>query len=178
MAEANKILLGSGDLYIGQVDPNASETEIETALVKIGEISGGATLTYEPEFEEVRGGAQNAVLAVFKTAESVTFTTGLITFDLENIAKLNAAYYSEDTTEGKRRVGIGGLRDVPVNYLRFVHTKPDGKRVMVNIFKAQNQKGFELSFDPEDATVMDLEFIALAVPNKTDGNLVEIVEEI
>jgi len=37
------ILLGSGDLYLGQVDPNATETEIQAALVNVGAISGGAT---------------------------------------------------------------------------------------------------------------------------------------
>jgi len=176
--ETNTILLGSGDLFLGVVEPNATEAEIEAALVKIGEISGGATLTYKPTFKEVRGGAQNNILANFKTSEEVIFKTGLCTFYLQNISRLNAASYIEDTTAGKRRIGIGGLRDVPINFLRFVHYKPSGKRLIVNIFKAQNQKGFELNFDAEKETVLDMEFIAMAVPNKTDGNLVEIIEEI
>ncbi|MBE2914740.1 hypothetical protein HPJ92_01870 [Anoxybacillus flavithermus] len=175
--ETNTILLGSGDLFLGVVDPNATEEEIEKALVKIGEISGGATLIYKPDFKEVRGGAKNNVLANFMTSESVTFKTGLCTFDLKNISRLNAANYTEDTKSGTRRVGIGGLRDVPINFLRFVHYKPNNKRLIVNIFKAQNQNGFELNFDAEKETVLDMEFIALAT-DKKDGNLVEIIEEL
>jgi hypothetical protein len=171
------ILLGSGDLYLGQVDPNATEEEIQAALVNVGAISGGATLTYKPTFQDVESANRGTIMS-FLTKEEVTFKSGLLTWNLENLAKLSAASYSEDTTAGIRRIGIGGLNNVPVNYLRFVHTKPAGKKLTVNIFRAQSQSGFEIIFDPEKAVVLDAEFKALACIGKTDGNLVEIIEEL
>lgn len=175
------VLLGSGDLYLASINDvvNATEAEITNALVKVGEIQGEATLKYSPEFHEVRGGATNGVIANFLTKEDVTFSSGVLTWDLQNMEKLTAAYYSEDTTNNTKRIGIGGKGSVPVNYLRFVHKKvQDGKNLTVNIFKAQNQNGFDLKFNPEKETVIDTEFKALAVLDKKDGTLVEIIEEV
>lgn len=178
MAE-EKFLLGSGDLFLGVV-PNvatATEGEILAALTNVGAIQGGAELTYSPTFVDVKS-ANRGTLMSFMTEEQVTFKTGLLQWDLGNIEKLSAAHFSEDNVQGTRRVGIGGLKDVPVNYLRFVHTKPDGKTLTVNIFKAQSQNGFALSFDNENPTVIDAEFKALSVTGKTNGNLVEIIDQV
>lgn len=171
-------LLGSGDLFLGTV-PNvetATESEIAEVLTNIGAISGGAVLTYTPSFTEVNS-SNRGLLAMFKTSEEVIFKSGLLTWDLKNIDRLSAAYYSENPAEGTRRIGIGGLKNVPFNYVRFVHVKPDGKKLTVNLFKAQAQSGFELTFDQENPTVIDAEFKALAT-GKADGNLVEIIEEV
>ena len=171
----DNILLGSGDLFLGQVDPNATEQEIQAALVNVGAISGGATLVYKTKFQDVKS-ANRGTLMSFLTDEEITFKSGVLTWNLENISKLYPAKFTSDTT--KKRVGIGGLKNVPINYLRFVHTKPDGKKITVNIFKAQAQDGFDITFDSEKETVLDVTFKALSVTNKTDGNLVEIIEEL
>lgn len=175
----DNFLLGSGDLFIGQVaDPaTATEEEIAEALENVGAISGGAILTYKPSFQEVKS-ANRGTLFTMLTEEEITFKSGLLTWDLANLEKLSAAHYSEDTTKGERRIGLGGLKQVPVNYLRFVHKKVDGKKLTVNLFRAQNQSGFELTFDGEKETVLDAEFKALACPGKEQGNAVEIIEEI
>ncbi|MEC1725851.1 hypothetical protein P9E34_14125 [Schinkia azotoformans] len=174
-----EILLGSGKLSLGVVAnvATATETEIAAALTEVGAISGGATLTYTPTFKEIKS-ANYGTLASFLTDEQVTFTSGILNWNLKNLENFSAGAYSEDETAGTRRIGIGGLRNVPINYLRFEHTKPSGKKLTVNIFKAQSQNGFELAFDSENETIIDAQFKALAVPGKTDGTLVEIVEEI
>ena len=170
-------LLGSGDLFVGQVSPTATESEINAALKNVGAISGGAALTYKPSFTDVKS-ANRGTIASFKSEEEMTFKSGILTWDLQNIEKLSAAYYSENEAAGTRRVGVGGMNNIPVNYLRFVHTKPDGLKLTVNMFKAQAQSGFELTFDSEKETVLDAEFKLLAVTGKNDGNLVEIIEEV
>lgn len=171
-------LLGSGDLFIGTV-PNvatATEEEITASLVNVGAISGGATLTYTPTFYEIES-ANRGTIASFKTKEEVVFKSGILTWNLKNLEKLSAAYYSEDLATGVRRLGIGGAKNVPINYVRFVHTKPDGNTLTMNLFKAQAQSGFELTFDKEQETVIDAEFKAMAVIGKDDGNLVEIIDQ-
>ncbi|MEH6957218.1 hypothetical protein [Neobacillus drentensis] len=170
-------LLGSGDLFIGNVSYTATEEDISAALTNVGAISGGAALSYKPSFTDVKS-ANRGTIASFKSDEEMTFKSGILTWDLKNIEKLSAAYYSEDIATGTRKVGIGGMKNIPVNYLRFVHTKPDGKTLTVNMFKAQAQSGFELTFDSEKETVLDAEFKLLAVTGKNDGNLVDIIEEI
>lgn len=183
MATQN-VLLGSGELFVldsvAVPDPvNATESDIDNNLIKIGEISGGATLTYSTEFKAVKGGKLNQEITRFLTNEEVIFKSGLLTWDMSNISKLLAVDYSEDGVNNTRRIGIGGMSNVPINYMRFVHTKKeDGKDIKINMFKAQNQKGIELNFDPENETVIDLEFKLLADNARSNGNIVEIVEEI
>ncbi|MEC1768283.1 hypothetical protein [Schinkia azotoformans] len=173
------ILLGSGKLYLGLVDnvATATEEQIESALTEVGAIDRGASITYAPTFTEVDS-ANYGTLASFLTKEEVTFTSGVLNWNLKNLENFSAGSYSEDTTAGTKRIGIGGLKSVPINYLRFVHEKEDGKKLIVNIFKAQSQNGFALTFDNENPVVIDAQFKALAVPGKSDGNLVEIIEEI
>lgn len=177
MAEDNYIL-GSGDLLIGTVDnvATATDEEIEAALVNVGAISGGAVLTYTPTLYNVES-ANRGTIASFKTSEEVIFRTGILTWNLENLEKLSAGYYSEDIETRTRRLGLGGTKNIPINYVRFVHTKPNGNTLTMNLFKAQAQSGFELTFDKEQETVIDAEFKALAVIGKNDGNLVEIIDQ-
>jgi hypothetical protein len=173
-------LLGSGTLLIGEgINPaTATEEEIDLALEEVGVISSGASLTIAGEYVEVRGGQYNQVIDTFRTNESCTFSTGICTWDLEKMSKFTSSSYSEDTTVGERRLGIGGLPMVKPSYLRFEHVKKDGKKIKINMFKAQNQGELVLNFNNEDPSVQEYEFKLLAEKAKTNGNLVEIIEEI
>jgi hypothetical protein len=173
-------LLGSGKLFLAEgIDPStATETEIEAALVEVGKIHEGASLTTESEFVVVRGGQRNQIIDTFQTNESVIFSSGIVTWDLSKIGAFTSSSYSEDTTVGERRLGIGGLPQVKPSYLRFEHEKKDGYKIKINMFKAQNQAGLTINFNNEDPTVQEYEFTLLPEDTKTDGNLVEIVEEI
>ena len=71
------ILLGSGDLFLGQVDLKATEQEIQAALVNVGAISGGATLVYKTKFQDVKS-ANRGTLMSFLTDEEVTFKSGIL----------------------------------------------------------------------------------------------------
>lgn len=177
--ENTQVILGSGDLFLGTVAnvETATETEIEAALSHVGAISGGASLQYSPTFTDVKGGRNNGVVASFLTSEEVTFTSGILHFDLDNLGKINPAVVTTDVATNTRRLGLGGVNALNINYLRFIHTKPSGKKLTVNIFKAKNTNGFTLTFDPSKETIIDAQFKALAT-GKTNGNLVEIIEEL
>jgi hypothetical protein len=181
MAEKQEILFGSGDIFIvsDTLDlQTATEAEIDAALVKVGESNGEATLNIAYEFVDVRGGKLNQLLKSFMSSESVNFNAGLITFDLKMISEFLAATFSEDTTAGKRILGIGGVKNVPIKRLRFVHYKEDGKRLIMDMHKAQNRTGLEWVFNSEEATPFSFEFTLFADPTKTNGNIVTITEEI
>lgn len=174
----NEILFGTGDLFIvtEEDDGSGSTTEVET---KVGESNGEASLNFEYEFTDVNGGASNQTLASFKTSETVLFNAGLVTYDLKTISEFMAGEFTEDTTAGTRTFGVGGSYTVPIKRLRFVHTKKqDGKTITLEMFKAQNQTGLEWTFNNEEATAFEFEFKLLADPSKSNGNIVQIIEEI
>lgn len=172
---ADPIILGSGELYLGVV-PNpetADEATIEAALKNIGAIESGATLEYKPTIEEIQS-ANRGTLMRFVTKEEVTFDCGILTWKVDNLASLAPATVTTDETTGTKTVKIGGKGMLPVNYLRFLHSKKDGSgTITVNILKAQNTDGFSFAFDKEKPLSVGYQFSALAT---SDGTLVEIVE--
>ncbi|WP_158735152.1 hypothetical protein [Alteribacillus sp. YIM 98480] len=186
MAEEQSILFGAGEIFIVPDDidvDSATDEEIEDALVKIGESSGEATLNYSGEFADVRGGKHNQILASFMTSESTNFNCGVVTFDLSKISEFLPGFYNEeedaDGNVTERTLGLGGKTSVPVKQLRFVHEKrQDGKDIYVDMWKAQNRSGLEMTFSPEAESVFNMEFTLLADDSKSDGNIVRITEEL
>ncbi|WBL16377.1 hypothetical protein [Sutcliffiella sp. NC1] len=178
--EKQEILFGAGDIYIvpSQIDvDSATEEEIEASLIKIGESSGESTLNFTQNFVDVRGGALNQEIASFMTSEEATFNAGIVTFDLQKISAISSAYYSE--TDEKRVLGLGGQQTVPINHLRFVHTKrTDGMKLYLDMFRAQNRSGLQMTFNPESESVFNFEFKLLADPKRNNGNIVRITEEV
>ncbi|OCZ52192.1 hypothetical protein [Dehalobacter sp. TeCB1] len=172
---ADPIILGSGELYLGTVtNPEAAtETEIEAALKNIGAIESGATLTYKPTIKEVKSANRGTIMR-FVSDEEVKFDCGILTWKIDNLALLAPAAVSTDATTGTKTVKIGNKGMLPVNYLRFIHTKKDGSgTLIVNISKAQNTSGFKFSFEKDNPLSVGYEFEALSDAN---GNLVEIIE--
>ncbi len=171
----NQIILGSGELYLGVVanPETADEATIEAALKNIGAIESGATLEYKPSIKEIES-ANRGTLKRFITKEEVNFDCGILHWLVDNLALLAPATVTTDATSGTKTVKIGGKGSLPVNYLRFVHTKKDGSgTITVNILKAQNTNGFSFAFDKEKPLSIGYQFSALAT---SDGTLVEIVE--
>ncbi|WP_117161435.1 hypothetical protein [Paraliobacillus sp. X-1268] len=177
MADAQEILFGTGDLFVvpEEVDLEVDTQEvIDAALVKVGESSGEATLAVEYEFADVRGGTANQIMKSVMTSETISFSAGIVTYDLDKIGEFVAGEYSEDETERKLKLG-GGFK-VPVKRLRFVHTKDDGKKIMMDMHKAQNRAGLEWIFNVEEQTNFEYEFTLMKDPNV--DNIVTITEEI
>jgi hypothetical protein len=176
MAEKQEILFGTGELYIIPEGVDLA-TSTESDWLKVGESNGEAALNIEYEFVDVRGGVKNQILKSVMTSETVSFNAGVVTYDLNVVSKFMAGYYSEDTALGKRTFGIGGNKTVPIQQLRFVHTKDDGYKITMDMFKAQNRAGLEWTFNSEENTAFAFEFTLAADPTKTNGNIVQITEE-
>ena len=175
LVKSDPIILGSGELYLGTIE-NIEEAEEETiaaALENIGAIESGASVKYTPTTKVIES-ANRGIIAKFISKEEVTFNCGIMTWKLENLERLCPATVTKDVSKNTKTLKIGKQGSLPVNYLRFVHTKADGKTLTVNIYKAVAEGGFELNFDAENPMSINHEFTALA---KTDGTLIEIVEE-
>ncbi len=174
----NEVILGSGKLYIVDFDAESGipeNTQFETEQNSVGSIKGGASLSYEGEVYEVIDDA-GFVLQRFVSKEEVLFKSGILSWDLKNLERLSmTGKVIED--EGKRILKIGGQTDELKKYaLRFVHTLKSGKKIRVTLIATANS-GFELTFNPEEETVLDAEFKALQA-SESDMTLVTIEQEI
>ncbi|MFT8316656.1 MAG: hypothetical protein ABF651_00115 [Sporolactobacillus sp.] len=175
------VMLGMGELYLGKVDNPESATDdtIIPALKQIGVIDSGASLEYAPDITEIKGGNRLGVLARWITSEDVTFKTGIMTWVIDNLAAITPGTLTTDGSTGTKTLKIGGKTQLPVNYLRFIHHKDDGGDLIYNMYRSQVTKGFSMNFDPDKATVVDVEFHSLAgttAAAQADGTILEIVE--
>ena len=159
------IILGSGELYIAKskdISNLASPTDTDLSkFVNIGAISGNASLTIKDDFTDIESTNRGIIDSLLKK-RTVSFNTGIITFNLENLAKfIYGADYADDAENKIKTVSIGN-EVADKCYIKFVHTdKASGDKFIVNI--PQSRFAGEQSFEfGEDATVTNYEFKALA----------------
>lgn len=175
MAEQQFVTLGSGDLYIAEYSGAIPEDDaFESAENKIGSIKAGAELSYSPETYEVSNG-YGIVLKRFITKEEVVFKSGILTWNLDVLSKLCMGG-DVTTTSTKSILKIGGRRrGIKQIALRFIHTMDDGKTIKMTMVGTPSA-GFTLAFNPDEETVIDAEFTAMA--QDVAGTLVLIEKEI
>lgn len=177
MADTEKIVLGSGKVYIDEFTgtiPEDSVIEVDDKL--LGLIQGGAVLTYTPSFYEAKDDL-GLVGKKIITDETAVLKSGVMTWNGKTLEKLcSTARVTEDTEKHIRTVKIGGVG----NYngkkyvIHFVHEdKVDGD-IRVTIV-GSNEAGFELAFAKDKETVINTEFKAQPMDN--EGTLILFREE-
>lgn len=176
MVEGEKIVLGSGKLYVTEFTGTIpAHNLIETDANHLGFILGGADIEYKPKFYTVTddlGVIEKNIL----TEEEATFKSGVLTWNGKTLEKLCSTARVEESA-GKRIVKIGGLANQNgKNYLiRFVHEDATDGNIRLTIV-GSNQAGFKLAFAKGKETVVDAEFKAL--PLDSEGTRIIYEEEI
>lgn len=167
MVKTENIILGSGKLYIAALENGDIPTNIVNDSNCVGDIQGGAELSYAPEIYEVVND-EGEVRKAFVSNEEVILKSGILTWNLGNIKKLAVgAEYDEATST----LTIGGKKSITQYAVAFVH-EADFATITVTL-KGYNQSGFTITFDKEKETVIDAEFKAT---KNTNGTLVTIKE--
>lgn len=176
----DSVVLGSGWLYASPVKDIANvfaltEAE-EAALINVGYIESSAVL--KAKSSSVYANAANA--GRVKRAEGdkeVTFDTSIISWNLENVAKLlTGSDYTE--ADGVKTFTYADSDSSPVVFLRFIHTDDvDNRKVTIDMYKAQFSGDLELNFSKKDAVSFNYSFDVLAKNNGTKNVYVNVVEE-
>ena len=176
--EADRIVLGSGEIYLGltkEIEDIFNLTkEEEEKLVNVGAIESGATLNISNSSEAIESD-NRGVIARFSQGKDVEFSTGVMTWNLDNMAKFLTG--SKVEVKGNKKImRISDKDNANEVYIKFVHEfKDESGELVVNIFKAQFSGDLEFVFSKEGATTQDYKFSAMAVGK--DSNYLEIIEE-
>lgn len=172
-----KIVLGSGKLYIDEFVGDAIPTDIllEVDTNLLGLISGGAELSYKPKFytaEDDLGLVSKTIL----TEEEVTLKSGIMTWNGNTLEKI-CSTARVTVLAGKRTVKIGGVSNQDgKNYvIRFVHEDALDGNIRVTIV-GKNEAGFSFKFAKDKETIVDAEF--KATPMDSDGTKIIYEEDI
>lgn len=175
MANTEKIVLGSGKLYVTTFNGTLPEdTALETSDNLIGLIQGGATLTYTPTFYEAKDDL-GLVSKKYLTEEEVILKSGIMTWNGKTIEKLTATSRVSES-KGVRTVKIGGIDNYTgAKYvIHFVHTDDVDGDIRITIV-GSNEAGFEMAFAKDKETVINAEF--KAQPQDSEGTLILYKEE-
>lgn len=178
MAEKERIILGSGQLYGMKFSGSLPEYgAIETDENRFGYIKGGAALEYKPTLYT----AKDDLGQVSKTClqgEDATFKTGIMTRISRNFQKLcSTARVTDDEAKKVRTVKIGGISnfDNTLYLLHFLHKDARDGNIRVTMV-GTNQAGFTLNFKADSETIVDAEFKAEAMDG--EGTLIIYEEEL
>ena len=173
---ADKIVLGSGKLYVAEFSGTVPEDSVlEIASNLLGHIQGGASLSYTPSFHEAKDDL-GLVVKKMLTEEEAVLKSGVMTWNGSTLKKLcSTARVTE--TSALRTVKIGGAAnyDGKKYVIRFVHADAAEGDIRITIV-GSNEAGFEMAFAKDKETVINAEFKAM--PMDKDGTLIEYKEAI
>ncbi|MDF1496340.1 hypothetical protein [Caproiciproducens sp. CPB-2] len=159
------LMLGSGELFIAKskdISNLAIPTDEDLAkFVNIGAIKENASLSIKDEMQDVKGANRGLIYKALKE-RNVTFKTGIITFNLENLYKfIYGGDFTDDTTKKVQTFSIGN-EVAGKCYLIFVHTdKETGHKLTVKIPQALFIGEQQFAWG-EDAVSTNYEFAALS----------------
>lgn len=156
--DVDTIILGSGDIFSAEYDgtiPSDPEAIIASAK-KLGAIQGGCTLEYKPTFYTEKDDAGKHEKSIM-TEDEATLKLGLITFNGQTLADLNAC--STSKIEGNYRItDIGGAENYSDKTRLFIfrHTDKKDGNIYVIVY-AENQAGFSLAWAKDKGSKLEPE---------------------
>lgn len=174
--DVNKLTLGNGTLYIDGVD--------------VGYLSGNVDLLYSRDMVEFKPSNEMGPVKIFVRGESAELRASIAQLGAVNLRLamgINEAVASSTSFPGYEGAPSGGsyaqasgdsfdvldfggaktLNEVPI---RFEHTRPNGKDVIVCFYNAIATPEITVPFNDVDVTVHDLSFKALHVTSRTAGD--------
>ena len=179
MAKRDKtnITLGSGKIYLTTYDGKTTPT-VDTVCIEgnlLGYIKGGASLEYTEETYEEKDDL-GYVSKIITTSEEAILKCGLLTWNGNTLKSLIDRCKVTEAS-GKRTVNIGGdgNKQGGSYVICFKHEdKIDGNLWILII--GRNTAGATLTFSKDAGSTIEPEFKAL--PQDTNGTLVQLIEEI
>ena len=176
----DSVVLGSGWLYASPVKDiinvfSLTPTE-EAALINIGYIESSAKLAAKSKAVYATSANAGRVKKCEGDKE-VSFETNIISWNLENVAKLlTGSAYVE--TDGVKTFTYADSDSAPIVFLRFIHEdEADNRKVTIDMYKAQFTGELELDFNKKDAVSFNYAFDLLAKDNGTKHVYFNVAEK-
>ena len=168
MDDNQTVVLGSGRLYAALAKDISNVFDLTTAdeakLVDLGYIEANAKLVAKAKSTPVTS-ANAGTVANFKAPPDVSFDTGIISWNLQNVAKfLTGSDYVE--TNGVKKFTYSANDHSPVVFLRFVYADDAvGKVITIDMVKCQFAGDLAFDFNTKDSISFDYNFTLMSRPN-------------
>lgn len=166
--KTSSVVVGSGYLYACEYDqianPYAITAEERAAFDEIGYIENDAVLSAKATGVDLKTANYGKIGKIYSDKE-VSFVTGVISWDLENVAKYLTGSEYEETAAGTRF--YYGVDDrAPRVCLIFVsEDEKEGKRISIVMPLAQFQGELEMNFNAENPVSFNYAFDLMSTVN-------------
>lgn len=157
------VVMGSGNLYAMPVSEIANVFNLTSAeedkLVNLGYIEANASLKSAVEKQEVEAANAGTVMEFIKK-KTVTFQTGIFSWNLENVSRfLTGSDYAVDEETGKTTFSYSNEDTPPDVYLRFISEDPSSKkRITINMFCCSFSGELAFDFSNDKPVTFDYSF--------------------
>lgn len=174
------VTLGAADIWFNNVDVGhiKGDVEVECSREYVGfkpsnELGVVKNFRIREAFR-IKCTSAELRLANLKLALGVTTA---VTASFEPSGLSGSYSWSVDSGEVWDSLTFGGSKTLDEFALRIEHTRPDGNKVMVVLYKAQCVSDFVFPFKEEDITMYDLHFEGLTDSSRNAGDRVGIIYE-
>ncbi len=177
-AETENVTLGSGVLYLNNVD--------------VGHLKGDVELTMAREQLEFKPSNMTGAVKSFIIGENIQLKASVAELNLDNIklaygvttaiqASLTSLSYDPSSFSfggnSYDALTIGGSKTQNEVPLRFEHTRPNGNKVVVIFYNAVSITELVVPFKEVDITMYDVVFKGLADEDRSEGDMVGVLLE-
>ncbi|WP_312729410.1 hypothetical protein [Enterococcus sp.] len=180
MENIDHVVLGSGTLYAALAKDISNVFNLtaadEAKLVDLGHIEANAKLLSKSKVNPVES-ANHGTVMTFKGPPDVSFSTGIITWNMENVAKfLTGSDYIE--TNGVKKFTYSANDNSPVVFLRFVYANDVvGKVITIDMVKCQFAGDLNFDFNLKSAISFDYNFRLMSRPNGAKSTFYTVSEK-
>jgi len=181
-ADSKSVVIGSGELYAIKHTAGMNYGTVTTeSMTDLGFIQANAVLKAKAETKDLVG-ANCGIVGTVPLSKEVTFETGIMEWNLDNVSKfLTGSDYSVVVETGVKKFYYGDADKAPDVMLRFVaEDEATGKRITVDIYKCNFSGELSLDFNNDDPITFDYSFKVLStiMPNTKRGYFLVTEEDI
>jgi len=183
MPDVNKVTLGNGQLYIDGVN--------------VGYLKGNVEFTYGREMVDFKPANEMGVVKKFVISEHASLKASLAELKVANLrlamgineavgasqsfpadeGSPSGASYIPDASASFDVMTFGGKKTVNELPIRFEHERPDGKEVVIVLYKCVANPEITIPFDEENVILHDLTFDALVDSDRTAGDQIGFIAD-
>lgn len=178
----SSVVVGSGYLYACPANAiknpyNITETE-RAAMEEIGYIESNAVLSAKATSTPVKSANYGKIFNIYSEKE-VSFTTGIISWNMEHVSKYLTGSKYEKTANGTRYYYGVHDRAPSVTLLFVAEDDYEGKRISIVMPLAQFQGELEMDFNAENPVSFNYAFDLMGTVNPVDqkSNYFYMIEE-
>lgn len=172
-SETEQVTLGSGTLYLNNVD--------------VGHLKGDVIFTAEGEFVDFKPGNMTGAVKRFVIRESAKLTASLAEYKATNMRLALGVTTAVDSSSSFPAydpssfaapagssydiVNFGGNKTVSEVSLRFEHTRAGTtKKIVIIFYQAVSSRLLNMPFHEEEINLSDVEWAALADSTRAEGD--------